>query len=193
MPFLLELGISYDSLRPQRHLPTVDRIRQEFGCNVCKLGSLHPPDGGWQDKVIAVSDGSATDDHGTGGYVAESGSKTWANGLKIPPPIHGTMSSYRGEGGALLLLLLTLLLEENIARLEVWCDNEKLVETFNNMDTSRPLTKLGSCLDILDMLHWTKWAWGSRLVLDWHKGHPEERDPTGISWSKVDWLNYAAD
>ena len=85
------------------------------------------------------------------------------------------------------------LLEENIARLEVWCDNEKLVETFNNMDTSRPLTKLGSCLDILDMLHWTKSAWGSRLVLDWHKGHPEERDPTGISWSKVDWLNYAAD
>ena len=61
------------------------------------------------------------------------------------------------------------------------------------MDTSRPLTKLGSCLGILDMLHWAKSAWGSRLVLDWHKGHPEERDPTGISWSKVDWLNYAAD
>ena len=192
VPSLLQHGISYASLRPQRQLSTVARIKREFGRNICKLGPSHPPDGGWQDKVIAVSDGSATDDHGTGGFVAESQSKIWANGIKIPPPIHGTMSSYRGEGGALLLLLLTLLFED-IIRLEVWCDNEKLVEIFNDMDTSRPLTKLGSCLDILDMLHWAKSAWGPRLVLDWHKGHPEERDPTGISWSKVDWLNYAAD
>ena len=75
MPFLLRHGITYDSLRPQRQLSTINRIKQEFGPNICKLGSSHPPDGGWQDKVIAVSDGSATDDHGTGGYVAESRSK----------------------------------------------------------------------------------------------------------------------
>ena len=61
------------------------------------------------------------------------------------------------------------------------------------MDLAAPPEMRGSCLDVMGMLRWRKAIWGDKLILRWHRGHPEKQDPSGKSWSKVDWLNYAAD
>ena len=55
-----------------------------------------------------------------------------------------------------------------------WCDNESLVEKYNAMDLSIMPDPKGASLDVMDMLRWCKKLWGKRLVLSWHKGHPEE-------------------
>ena len=60
VPFLEKLGISYSSLRPQRQLAVVAQIKQEYEHNICKLGPLHPPDGGWQGRVIAFQTAQLT-------------------------------------------------------------------------------------------------------------------------------------
>ena len=90
-------------------------------------------------------------------------------------------------------MLLALYLEKGKNHLYAWCDNQSLVDKFNEIDISKPHQLFGSSLDIMDMLQWCKSLWGNKLTLQWHRGHPEERDPSGESWSKVDWLNYSAD
>ena len=140
-----------------------------------------------------MSDGSLKSNYGTAGFIAETSKKTIIGGIKITPPIYGKMSSYRSEGGGLLLMLLTLYLEKKENHLYAWCDNKSLVDKFNKLETSELHQPFGSSLDIIDMLQWCKSLWGNKLTLQWHKGHPEERDPTGASWTKVDWLNYSAD
>ena len=171
---------------------TIQQIIKEYR-EECKIGREHKPEDGWNGRVIAVSDGSDRRIRGTGGFIAESESRRWSGSLKVPIPQNGKLSSYRAEGGGLLLMLLTLYQFVEIKSLHAWCDNESLVEKYNAMDLSIMPDPKGASLDVMDMLRWCKKLWGKRLVLSWHKGHPEERDKSGKTWSKIDWLNYAAD
>ena len=129
------------------------------------LGPTKPPEGGWHDKILAVSDGSLKSNYGTAGFIAETSSKSFVGGIKISPPTHGKMSSYRSEGGGLLLMLLTLYLEKGKNHLYAWCDNQSLVDKFNEIDISKPHQLFGSSLDIMDMLQWCKSLWGNKLTL----------------------------
>ena len=190
---IFQKNISANQLNPSSNPQILIELMTENSKYQGMLGPTKPPEGGWHDKILAVSDGSLKSNYGTAGFIAETSSKSFVGGIKISPPTHGIMSSYRSEGGGLLLMLLTLYLEKGKNHLYAWCDNQSLVDKFNEIDISKPHQLFGSSLDIMDMLQWCKSLWGNKLTLQWHRGHPEERDPSGESWSKVDWLNYSAD
>lgn len=90
-------------------------------------------------------------------------------------------------------MLLTLYLDSSVTRLVGGCDNLALIDKCKAMQCGVRQVYMGKSLDVMDMMQWTLALWGDRLTLDWYRGHPEKRDPTGLSWTKMEWMNHAAD
>ena len=101
-------GITRQNLDMTRGTTILEQLSHTTLGRHCKLGPRHEPTGGWRGKVLAVSDGSDKRNRGTAGYVAESRTRVWSSSLKISLPRQGKLSSYRAEGGGLLLMLLSL-------------------------------------------------------------------------------------
>ena len=48
-------------------------------------------------------------------------------------------------------------------------------------------------MDLWEEVRYCSGLWKGKFQLAWHKGHPEKRDPTRMSWCINDWMNHVAD
>ena len=128
MDDIYQKNISANILKPSSNSQILSELMAENFKYQGKLGPTNPPEGGWHNKILAASDGSLKNNYGTAGFIAETSTKSIIGGIKISPPTHGKLSSYRSEGGGLLLMLLSLYPEKEENHLYAWCDNESLVE-----------------------------------------------------------------
>ena len=84
------------------------------------------------------------------------------------------------------------------AQVKAYCDNHGVVVGFKKMvkaigrggDGRAPVYK--HSVDLWEEIeHWCR-LWKQQFVLEWAKGHPEDRGPSRDSWTLVDWMNHVA-
>ena len=79
------------------------------------------------------------------------------------------------------------------------CDNKSVVDGYEKIrkwekdgGNGEP-PKFNHSVDLWEEVRYWSGLWKGNFQLAWHKGHPEKRDPTRMSWCINDWMNHVAD
>ena len=86
----------------------------------------------------------------------------------------------------------------NAKRVKAKCDNESVVKGYKRIreweknGKQDDFPKFNHSVYLWEEVKWWSAKWDGKFELEWHKGHPEERDPTRESWCISDWMNHVA-
>jgi len=148
--------------------------------------------------AIATTDGSQKGQSGTYGWIMIVNGECYNSSGKVISKTKD-MDAYRTELHGLMSLMAGSWKMRNAKRVKAKCDNESVVKGYKRIreweknGKQDEFPKFNHSVDLWEEVKWWSAKWDGKFELEWHKGHPEERDPTRESWCISDWMNHVAD
>ena len=147
---------------------------------------------------LGTTDGSQIGQRGTYGWILIGGGRCQCSSGKVLSKTRD-MDSYRTELHGLMSLMAGAWRMKKFRLIKAKCDNKSVVDGYEKIRKwekgggAGEFPKFNHSVDLWEEVRYWSGLWDGAFQLEWHKGHPERRDPTRLSWCINDWMNHVAD